>query len=96
MVGLFYAFRIDSIEIVLGFLVVLPQGGSVLFWHFGDRMLSAVAKFALGEGAVEVEGAILSLLDELRLDDAPGDLVGLWLLLLQKISQHMTIIINLA
>jgi hypothetical protein len=96
MVGLFYAFRIDSVDTVLRLLVVFPQRGSVLFWHFGDRMLSTVAKFALCESAIEVERAILSLLDELGFNDAPGGFVSLWLFLLQKISQHMTIIINLA
>jgi hypothetical protein len=75
------------VEVVDG-LVGLPEFGLVLLGEVGVGVGVAVAEFLLGVRAVEVEGRVLALEDEVRLQQSLQLLARLLLLLLQKVLQH--------
>lgn len=75
------------VEVVDG-LVGLPHLDSAGVGEVGDGEGRAVAEFLLGVLAVEVEGAIVALVDEVRLDDVVEVFCGLLLLLLEEVLEH--------
>lgn len=76
----------------MDWLIGLPNLRLILLGDVGVGMSLAVAQLLFGILTINMEGSVLSLHDEMRLEDGLGLLSRLLFLLLQEKLQHSTII----